>query len=82
MSCTAAPTDRDDSVSVVRVHALDPHGGSEDFGFKRTGQVLFDHREQPDALLRFPVRVYDRVLDELIESTRGERGDQARTFSS
>jgi hypothetical protein len=45
-------------------------------------QVLVDHREQPDALLRFPVRVDDRFLDQLIESTLRERGDRATTCSS
>ena len=70
----SAPTDRHNFFSVIQIHAFDADRCAENVRRKGDGQMLFEHREEPDTLFGFAVRVNGGFFNEFVEPTLAQRG--------
>lgn len=76
----ATPTaDRHDLVTLVQIDPFDSHGHAKDFGLEWEDEVLLQHREEADPLLRLPIGIDNRFLDERVEISSAETRSPAST---
>src|SRR5512145_1911871 len=62
----------DDLLVIGHVDPLDCYLNAEHLGLERHGEVLLEHSVKAGSLLRLPVSVHSRFLDELVELRGGE----------
>lgn len=68
----SATADRHDLVGIVEIYTFDTDRDAEGRCRKRAGEVLFQHREESDALFGLAVGIYDRFFHQCCQSTGAE----------